>query len=99
MFVVQSLGDGADLGLTDVVFSVALMAQIGGFNHVGVHQGDAALEVDPAQGRDQEFSQLGADASSTDQKQIPWGSLLVHTGVTVQAFLKNPRKQRYRCHF
>ena len=47
------------------------MAQIGGFYHVGIHQGDGALEVDPSQGRHQQFSQLGADASSTDQKQIP----------------------------
>ena len=47
------------------------MAQIGRFNDVGVHEGDGALQVDPAEGGHQEFSQLGADASSTDQQQVP----------------------------
>jgi len=61
--------------------SVAFVAEIGRRNNVGVHKGDAALEVDPAQGRHQEFSQLGADASCTDQKQIAWASLFVHERV------------------
>ena len=57
------------------------MAQIGRFNDVGVHERDGALQVDPAKGGHQEFGQLRSDASSTDQQQVSWRLLFVHTGV------------------
>ena len=98
VFVVQTLGDGGDLGRTNVVCTVALMTQIGRFDDIGVHQGDAALQVDPAQGRNQKFSQLGADASSTDQKQIAWALLIVYKREDDQAYLKNLKNERNTPH-